>query len=301
MEFDATGVYPANITAKARDGEVDLKQTAAVVEFLYSKGVDGLHVCGSTGEFATLKIEQRKAVAEACIEAASGRGKVIVHVGAVSTEDSRELARHAAHSGAYAVSSVPPYYYCATPESVLNHYRSIADASGLPLVIYDNPHTTGFTVTVELAGELAEEGTVHGIKLARHDMYALAREANLNDGKFIVYPVETFYLAGLATAPRAGTIGSMGNWIPEAFVGIKRNFEAGNLTRAAELQRLVCELINAYGAEEIACTKALVELRGIPCGDTWEPLLALTSQEREHLYKNIDAFDLDFDALAEVQ
>jgi len=301
MEFNATGVYPANITAKGQDGKVDLKQTAAVVDFVFSKGVDGLHVCGSTGEFATLGVEDRKAVAEACIEAANGRGKVIVHVGAVSTEDSRELARHAARAGADAVSSVPPYYYCATPESVLNHYRSISKASGLPLIIYDNPHTTGFTVTVELAKQLADEGTAHGIKLARHDMYSLAREANLNDGRFIVYPVETFYLAGLATAPRAGTIGSMGNWIPEAFVGIKRNFEAGNITRAAELQRLVCELINAYSGEEIACTKALLERRGVPCGDTWEPLLPLTRREKEQLYKNIDEFNLDFEALAEVQ
>ena len=92
MQFEATGVYPANITAKSPDGEVDLRQTKAVVEFLYSKAVDGLHVCGSTGEFATLKVEERKAVAEASIEAANGRGTVIVHVGAVSTDDCRELA-----------------------------------------------------------------------------------------------------------------------------------------------------------------------------------------------------------------
>ena len=301
MHFEATGVYPANITAKGPDGEVDLRQTKAVVEFLYSKGVDGLHVCGSTGEFPTLKVEERKAVAEASIEAAGGRGTVIVHVGTVPTDDARELARHAAQVGAQAVSSVPPFYYAATRESVLNHYRSIAQASGLPVIIYDNPGTTGFTVTFDLAKELAEEGTVHGIKLARHDMYSLAREAGLNDGTFIVYPVETFYLAGLATAPAAGTIGSMSNWIPEAFVGIRRNFEAGNIKRAAEIQRLVCELIGAYTGEEIACTKALVEYRGIPCGDPWEPLLPLSKQQREDLGRAIEAFDLDFDALAKVE
>ena len=301
MQFEATGVHPANITAKSPDGTVDLKQTRAVIEFLYSKGLDGLHVCGSTGEFATLKVEERKAVAEASIEAANGRGTVIVHVGAISTDDCRELARHAAQAGAQAVSSVPPFYYAATMESVLNHYRSIAQASGLPVVIYDNPRTTGFTVTFDLAKELAEEGTVHGIKLARHDMYLLAREAGLNDGKFIVYPVETFYLAGLVTAPAAGTIGSMSNWIPEAFVGIRRNFEAGNIGRGAEIQRLVCELIAAYVGEEIACTKALVEYRGIPCGHPWEPLLPLSEQQKEHLFKAMDAFGLDFDGLAEVE
>ena len=110
-----------------------------------------------------------------------------------------------------------------------------------------------------------------------------------------------YYHAGLATAPTAGTIGSMGNWIPEAFVGIKRNFEAVNIKRAAEIQRLVCELINEYRGEEIACTKALVEYRGIPCGNTWEPLLPLTNKQKKELYERIDGFKLDFDSLAVVK
>ena len=301
MKFEATGVFPANVTAKGPDGKIDLKQTKAVVGFLYSKGVDGLHVCGTTGEFATLTVNDRKAVAEASIEAANGRGTIMIQVGAVPTADSCELAKHAAQAGADAVSSVPPFYYPTTKESVLNHYRRISDASGLPVIIYDNPHTTGFTVTVEIAQELAEGGYVHGIKLARQDMWSLARLGNINKGEFIVYPVETFYLAGLATAPIAGTIGSMGNWIPEAFVGIKRNFEAGNIKRAAELQRLVCELINVYVYEEMACTKALVEYRGVSCGEPWEPLLPLTKEQRESLYKRIENFELDFDSLAEVK
>ena len=300
MKFEATGVIPANVTARDTGGKVDLEQTKAVVNFLYSKGVDGLHVCGTTGEFATLTVDQRKAVAEASIEAAAGRGTVVVQVGAVATEDSCELARHAAQAGAQAVSSVPPFYYPSTKEMVLNHYRRIAEAGGIPVVIYDNPMTTGFTVTVELAAELAAEDAVHGIKLARQDMYSLARLANINEGRFVVYPVETFYLAGLATAPTAGTIGSMGNWIPEVFVGIRRNFEAGNLARAAELQRLVCELIHAYGGEEIATTKVLVEYRGIPCGQAWEPLLPLSKEQRDSLHHRIGAFNLDFDSLAAV-
>lgn len=300
MEFTATGVYPANVTAQTQDGKVDLKQTQAVAGFLISKGVDGLHICGSTGEFPTLTVEQRKQVAEACVEVGKGRCFNIVHVGTVATEDSRELARHAADIGADAVSSVPPFYYHVTTESALNHYRSISQAAQLPVVIYDNPLTTGFTVTLDIARTLAEEDVVHGTKLARHDMYHLARLADVNDGKFIVYPVETYYLSGLVMAPMAGTIGSMGNWIPEAFVGIKRNFEAGKIKRAAEIQRLVCALIEAYTCEEIAATKALVAYRGVPCGNTWEPLLPIDEEEKKELYRAIDSFELDFDALARV-
>jgi len=301
MEFSATGVFPANVTAQDAAGNIDLKQTAAVVEFLYSKGVDGLHTCGTTGEFATLTVDQRKAVAETCIEAANGRGTVIIQVGAVATAHSVELAKHAAKAGADVISSVPPFYYHATRESAVNHYTRISEASGLPTIIYDNPSTTGFTMTFDIAEELAEKGLVHGIKLARHDMYFLARVANLNGGQFVVYPVETFYVAGMATAPVAGTIGSVSNWIPEAFVGMKRNFAAGNIKRAAYLQRLICELYNAYTCEEIQATKALVRYRGVECGQTWEPLIPVSDAEIKKLYKSIDAFNLDFDDLAELK
>jgi dihydrodipicolinate synthase/N-acetylneuraminate lyase len=301
MELRATGVFPANVTAQGTDGQIDLAQTKAVVEFLFSKGVDGLHVCGTTGEFASLSLDQRKAVAEASLEAANGQGTIMVQVGAVSTADSCKLAKHAADIGAHVVSSVPPFYYPASRRSVVNHYQRIAEACGLPVIIYDNPTSTGFTVTHPIARELAEQGKVHGIKLARHDMYSLARMADINDGKFIVYPVETLYLAGLATAPTAGTIGSMSNWIPEAFVGIKRNFEGGDIKRAAWLQRLVCALLEVYMVDEIPATKALLSHRGVLCGQTWEPLLPLTKKQQEKLFNRIDAFQLDYGSLAEVR
>lgn len=299
MEFRAPGVYPANITARGDDGKVDLKRTQEVVRFLFSKGVDGLHVCGTTGEFASLGIVERKAVAEACIEASEGRGTIMIHVGSVSTADCCELAVHATQAGAHAVSSVPPYYYPQSREGVMRHYRRIAEAAGIPMVVYDNPSTTGFTVDVEMIRELASEGLVQGIKLARQDMYSLALLAEI-DG-LNLYPVETFYVAGMATAPLTGTIGSVGNWIPEAFVGMKRNFEAGNIERAAYLQRLICLLFEAYTFEEIQVTKALVEYRGIPCGITWEPLRPITDDAKKALFRAIDSFDLDFDDLARVK
>lgn len=301
MKFKAVGVMPAIVTPKSPDGKVALNLIEPIVNFLFSKGVDGLHVCGTTGEFATLTVNERKAVLEECIKAADGRGTIITQVGAVATRDVCELARHAAQVGSDAVSSVPPFYYPVTTPIIKNHYRRIAESSKLPVVIYDNPLTTGVTINPDTARELADEGTVHGIKVARADMYALARFAEINNGEFVMYPVETFYLSGLVTANIAGTIGSMSNWIPEIFVGIKRNFKAGNLKRAAKLQRLVCELINAYAGEEMACTKALLSSRGIPCGEPWEPLLPLTGKEKQNLLKAIDAFELQYDSLAEVK
>lgn len=294
------GVLPAIVTPKDEKGKIDFKQIKPIVDFLYSKGVDGLHVNGTTGEFATLTVEERKLVLEECIRAADGRGIIINQVGCVATRDVQELAEHSAKAGADAVSSVPPYYYPTTIAMIKNHYTRISEASQLPVVIYDNPTTTGTTIEPELAKELADKDIVHGIKVARANMVATARFANLNGGKFVVYPVETFYSSGLGITKFAGTIGSMSNWIPEVFVGIKRNFEAGNIERAAELQRLVCELIYGYTGDEIPCTKALLEYRGLKCGDAWEPMLPMSKEDKKTLIKSIESFKLDFDKLAEV-
>ena len=180
-EFAARGVIPANVTPKRSDGQVAVELIKLLVDFLFSKGVDGLHVCGTTGEAMTLTVDERKVVLEECIKAAAGRGTIIAQVGAVATRDVCELARHAGKVGADVVSSVPPFYYPATVSTAVNHYRRIVEASNLPVIIYDNPHTTGFTVDPDMARELAEEGGVCGIKLARCDMYALARFAEIND------------------------------------------------------------------------------------------------------------------------
>jgi dihydrodipicolinate synthase/N-acetylneuraminate lyase len=294
------GIIPAIVTPKDSNGKVDLKQIKPIIDFLFSKGVDGLHVNGTTGEFASLRVEERKAILEECISATDGRGIIINQVGAVATRDVTALAEHSAMVGADAVSSVPPYYYPTTDAMILNHYRRISEASGLPVVIYDNPTTTGTTITPDIARILSDEDTVHGIKVARGDMYATARFATLNNSGFVIYPVETFYLSGLVMSDYAGTIGSMSNWIPEIFTGIKLNFLSGNIKRAAALQRLVCEIINAYTGDEIPCTKALVEYRGLRCGDTWEPMLPLNSDDKRKLYKSIESFILNFDELAEI-
>jgi N-acetylneuraminate lyase len=298
--FEAKGVLPAIVTPRNIKGEIDFEQIKPIVDFLFSKGVDGLHVNGTTGEFATLTVEERKSVLEECIQAAEGKGVIICQVGAAATRDVQELAEHAAKAGADAVSSVPPFYYPTTVDMIKNHYTRIAEASQLPVIIYDNPTTTGRTIEPDLARELCDKDIVHGIKVARPNMYATARFANLNETKFAIYPVETFYLSGLSISNNVGAIGSMSNWIPEIFVGIRKNFEAGNIGRAAQLQRLVCELINAYTGDEIPCTKALLEYRGLKCGDTWEPMLPMNREEKHKLIESIESFELDFDKLAEV-
>ncbi|MBN1445908.1 MAG: dihydrodipicolinate synthase family protein [Candidatus Omnitrophica bacterium] len=297
MENTISGVMPAVITPRDDDGAVAVKQIQPLVDFLFSKGVDGLFVCGTTGEGISLTVEERKLVLENIIESAAGRGKIIAHVGAVSARDAYELAEHAGKAGADAVSSVPPFYYRLGLEEIKRHYGRIRDLSRRPVLIYDIPSATNVTLTPAMVTEMVEDGLVCGIKNPRAYLYDIDTLARLNNGRCVVFTGETQYASCLIAGYTAGTIGSVANWAPEFLVGIKKNVEAGNHSRACELQRFMLRVFAVYAAAEIAATKTLVGHRGIFCGDPWPPLRSLNSGEKQALCRAIDEFKLDYDAL----
>ncbi len=297
MKSDVKGIITAVLTPRAEDGNVDVERIAPLVDFLFSKQVDGLFVCGSTGQGVSLSLQERKTVAEAMTSATSGRGTIMIHVGAIATREVLDLARHAGQIGAQAVSCLPPFYYPVGPDEIRDHYRRVADAAGVPVFIYNLPGVTNVPISPELAAELAADGSVCGIKIPNAYMLLLHQMAQIQDGRFSVFTGETHLLAGLSNGITVGTIGSMSNWIPELFVGLLRNFQAGNLARAAELQRLACKIFSTYVTHEHPSTRVLAETRGLTVGQPWLPMLPLAGDQEQTLLKKIQAFDLDYGAL----
>ena len=297
MKSDLKGIIPAVITPRADDGSVAVQNIAPLVDYLFSKEVDGLFVCGTTGQGVSLSLEERKMVGEAVVSATCGRGTVTIHVGGIPTREVLELARHAGKIGVQAVSCVPPFYYPVGPEEIRDHYRRVADAAGLPVFIYNIPGTTNVPISPELAAALAEDGSVCGIKIPGATSYVLHQMVQIQDGRFRIFTGETNLLDGLVNGITVGTIGSMSNWIPELFVGLLRNFQAGKLARAAELQHLACEVFSSYGIREQASTLVLMENRGVKTGEPWLPVRPLTPEEKQTLLKKIQSFGLNFDAL----
>ena len=118
---------------------MDEEKTRNLVEYLLDIGVDGFYLTGSTGEGFLMDETERKKVVEVVIDQVKDRVPVIVHVGAISTKISVELAKHAYEAGAAAVSSVPPFYYKFSFDEIYNYYKDISDATPLPLIIYSIP------------------------------------------------------------------------------------------------------------------------------------------------------------------
>jgi hypothetical protein len=145
------GVIPALVTPFNEDESLSEEKVRHLVDYLIDVGVNGFYLTGSTGEGFLMDTWERQKVVEIAIDQVKDRLPVIVHVGAISTKTTVELARHAYECGASAISSVPPFYYRFSFDEIYDYYKDISDAVPLPLIIYNIAATTGTDSPVKAA------------------------------------------------------------------------------------------------------------------------------------------------------
>ncbi len=178
------GSIPALITP-FRDGNVDAAAFRALVDWQIREGSHGLVPCGTTGESATLSLEEHVRVVEMCVEAAAGRAPVIAGAGSASTAHAIELARRAKQARADAVLVVSPYYNKPSQEGLLAHFKAINDAVDIPIIIYNIPGRSIVDVSIETMGRIAELANVVGLKDATGDLSRVARQRAMCGPDFI--------------------------------------------------------------------------------------------------------------------
>ncbi|MFA6508027.1 MAG: N-acetylneuraminate lyase [Treponemataceae bacterium] len=280
------GIFPALLTPFERSGRVDEENLRKLVSVNIGRGVDGFYACGSTAEAFLLTIEERKRILEIVVGEVAGRVPVICHIGAIGTDLSIDLGKHAAASGADAVSSIPPFYYKFSGEEVICYYRDIADAIDLPVIPYNFPALSGVTLTGDLIRRLREHPRIVGVKFTSNDLFQLERMKK-DDPELIVYNgFDEIFLAGFSMGAD-GAIGSTFNFMPEKFLGIRKRLLAGDLAGARVFQDQANEVIQALveTGKLLNAQKYLVGLQGIPCGDCRRPFLPLTDEDKTKLEK----------------
>ncbi len=269
-----TGILPALLTVFDEKG-VDTTATGKLTDKLLRAGVDGLYVGGSSGEMVLQSVAERKALLECVVDAAAGRGAVIAHVGALSTADTVELAKHAKAVGADAVSSVTPLYFKYSFREVKAYYARVAEAAELPVIIYNIPALTGMTLSAAQLGEILSIPGVGGMKFTASDFFQLERLRS-------AYPDHVFYngsdemlLSGLAAGADGG-IGTTYNFQPARMVEIRKAYLAGDMKKALELQSTANQVIEVLLRNGVLPgSKAILNLMGFPCGLCREPFLPL--------------------------
>jgi N-acetylneuraminate lyase len=279
------GILPAVVTPFDEEERFAPGPFETLLETLYTAGVDGIYVCGGTGEGLLQTVEQRKRVAEAAIKNSPAGAQVIVHVGAHRTADAVELARHASRAGATAVSALPPLGGYSFAE-VREYYAAIAAAADIPVLVYFFPVMYPGVETAEQAIDLCTIPNVVGLKYTDFDLYRLNR---LKQSVPVVFNGRDEALAAGLLMGADGGIGTFYNITPELFTSIYRLAAAGDWSGARAAQdrvNAVVEIVLRFPL--FPAIKEILGWRGIDCGPCIRPRSGLTAAQKADLRRQIE-------------
>ena len=242
------GIHTALITP-FRDDQVDEDALRKLVERQIEAGIDGLVPCGSTGESATLSQLEHRTVVEIVIDAAAGRVPVIAGTGSNSTREAIEFTAHARDAGADAALLLSPYYNKPTQEGIYAHYATIAQETGLPLIVYNIPGRTASNIAPETVARLARLPGIVGIKEASGDLEQIAHVIAKCPSDFDVLSGDDAITLPLLSIGGKGVISTTSNVAPNHVLELVRSFEVGDVARARQLHYDLLPLFDALFCE----------------------------------------------------
>ncbi|TCU13975.1 4-hydroxy-tetrahydrodipicolinate synthase [Rhizobium sullae] len=294
MQKTFRGVYTVMITPLDSDSVVDLKGLAAFTDWQVKEGIHGLIPLGSTGEFLSLSEEERDGVARTVIETVAGRVPVLIGAGAEDTRESIRLSVKAEAMGADGVMIIPPFYSTPTDDELVHHYKSIASAVTIPIMVYNNPATANVDLTPELVKRIAE---IDGCDYIKESTLEVTRVRDI------------IRLAGDDMTVFGGILGFesfvMG---AQGWVAVASNVAPGPMARifelvadekrfdeARELYLKWLPVIQAVGGQAyVAGTKSLLTHMGFGAGLPRPPRLPLPPARDAAMKKLVTDFGLTF-------
>lgn len=283
-----SGVYPAVITPFTAEGEVDVEKLSNYINYL-SDRVDGLFVGGSYGSGPIMSVAERKTLAEVTIKTAAGRVPVIMHIGTTNLNDTLELAKHAEAVGADAIAAVTPFYYRHTTDVIKAYYRDIINAVNIPVILYNNPKYSNFTVSGDLLAELADMG-LEGVKDSSADI-ALFYDfmAKVKKPGFLFLIGSQTHLLPAVVAGAHGCVSGLSNAFPAFIKEIYEDCKAGKFAEARELQ-LKANLLRSVTGSGIPVPfyHAVLPMLNVDIGLPKRPFLPLPEKEVERIRKALE-------------
>lgn len=284
QKSDFRGVLPALTTKMTADQEVDLAAVKADVTFQIDAGVDGVIMCGSLGEASSLDRDEKIAIAKAAIETAAGRVPVLLTIAEDSTRNGAALAAEAERIGCEGLMVLPAMRYLADDREVVAHYRAIAAASGLPIIVYNNPIAYGIDISADMLREMADEPKFVAIKESTGDTRRINETiAALGDRYQLLTGVDDLALESLILGCN-GWIAGLVVAFPKETVAIYRLLQAGRINEALEIYRWFLPLLHMDIGPKFVQNIKLVEhlVRGTSTV-TRAPRLPLVGAELAHV------------------
>jgi 4-hydroxy-tetrahydrodipicolinate synthase len=270
------GSIPALVTP-FRAGEVDIAALQGLIERQVKAGAHAISVCGTTGEAPTLSDAEHRRVIAAGVEAAGGRLPVVAGCGSASTEHAIALMRNAKAVRADAALVVTPYYNRPSQDALSAHFKALAEAVELPIVLYNVPSRTSVDLLPETVARLSKVQNIVGIKDASRDLGRVARHRNECGEDFILLSGEDDSALGFNAMGGTGCISVTANVAAEACAAMQAACAAGDYGKARVINLTLAALHRALFAEPSpAPTKYALSLLGLCAEELRAPLLPLS-------------------------
>ena len=290
--FKGAGVAIA--TPFFADGSVNYDEFGRLIEFQIANATDAIIVCGTTGESATLSEEEHIEVIKYCINKVAKRIPVIAGTGSNSTDTAIMLSVEAEKAGADGLLIVTPYYNKATQKGLIKHYKTVAAAVSIPIILYNVPSRTGCNILPATAVTLCREvENIAGIKDATGNISQTIEMMRLADGCIDLYSGNDDQVLPLLACGGLGVISVLSNVAPRQTHDMCAKFFAGDIEGSRKIQYDAIPLINALFSEvnPIPVKKAL-EYIGFKAGPLRMPLTELEEENAARLKKEMENFGL---------
>jgi 4-hydroxy-tetrahydrodipicolinate synthase len=275
------------------DKGVDYAVFEELIEYQIGNGIDALVVCGTTGEASTMSKEEQHATIGFVVKQAAGRVPVIAGTGTNNTATSVDAAKKAAELGADALLVVTPYYNKCTQTGLIRHYYAIADATPLPVIVYNIPGRTGYNVTPAAMKELAAHDRIVGTKDATADITQIVEIARVCPG-LEIYSGNDDHVVPIMSVGGLGVISVVSNVAPRMTHNMAMAYLSGDVVKARELQFKLNPLVKALFSEvNPTPVKMALNMIGIRAGIPRLPLTEMSADKAALLKKELIALGFD--------
>ncbi|MFD2422586.1 4-hydroxy-tetrahydrodipicolinate synthase [Amycolatopsis pigmentata] len=288
-------VLTAMITPFDSEGALDLKRAQELAVHLVDLGNDGLVVNGTTGEGPTTSDAEKSDLVRAVVEAVGDRATVVAGAGTYDTAHSVELAQQAEKAGAHGILLVTPYYSRPSQAGVYAHFTTIADATELPVMLYDIPPRSIVPIEVDTLRRLAEHPRIVAVKDAKGDLYA-GSEVIANTDLAYYSGDDALNLPWLAVGG-IGVVSVIGHVVAGRIRGMIDAYENGDTSTARTNHRGMLPVLRAFSrVGGVVFAKTALRLRGIPTGDPRLPLVPATDEQVDAIASDLTQAGVPLDS-----
>lgn len=286
MALQLKGIIPALVTPFTANGDgIDEGGLRALIDFLVGRGVHGLVALGGTGEYVALRSDERRRVLEVAQEQSGRRVPVLAGILAPGLAEAQAEARMAEACGADGVMAITPYYVTPSQEGLYDSFRALAEATDLPLVLYNIPYRTGVNLLPETVARLAEVVPhLVGIKECTPNLGQAAELIRLVSGRLTVLSGEEYLTLGEWLLGAQGAVLASANLVPHLWCGIWQHWEEGNVAAARRAYLGILPLLQGIFAEcNPGPLKTAMGMAGLPAGPVRLPLKEPRRETTAHL------------------